>query len=74
MTNPTLPHGLDRTFRSRLLMLEKTREEKLFPLQGNPTVMSGGFRSETARGQENPNGSTGLQNAKYNRGINLIPF
>jgi hypothetical protein len=34
MTNPALPHGLDRTLLlPALLMLGKKREEKLFPLQ-----------------------------------------
>ena len=28
-------------------------------IQGNPTLKTGGFRSETARDQENPNGSAG---------------
>ena len=68
MENPKLPHGLDRVLpfrrfgqkakknfdrfmpRNPLISLDSDEE-----IQGNPTLIIGGFRNETARSQENPN-------------------
>src|SRR5277367_2710110 len=43
-------------FKPRNPLINLDSDERI---QGNPTLAIGGLRSETARGQENPNGSTG---------------
>ena len=43
--------------RNPLISLDSDRESK--EIQGNPTLISGGFRNQTATGQANRNGSIG---------------